>query len=204
MEDPVEYQLAGSTRSGADPDRALSFARALRAILRRDPDIIMIGEMRDTETAQIGVQSALTTATWCCPPCTPTPPPAPSPGWRIWGRALSHHLRGQRRAGPAPGADFMQAVQGRPRGRRDYIEQTGLRRFVSADTLQVFQARGCAACNQTGYAGRTGIHELFVLDDEMHRVIMSGADATLRCTPRPGAGAWSHFTKTACARWCRA
>ena len=62
---------------------------------------------------------------------------------------------------------------------RDYIEQTGLRRFVSGDTLQVFQARGCDACNHTGYAGRTGIHELFVLDDEMHRVIMTGADATL-------------------------
>ena len=62
---------------------------------------------------------------------------------------------------------------------RDYIEQTGLRRWVGEDSLQVFQPGGCAACNHTGYSGRTGIHELFVLDEEMHRVIMSGADATL-------------------------
>jgi general secretion pathway protein E len=62
---------------------------------------------------------------------------------------------------------------------RDYIVQTGLRRFVPEDACQLFRAAGCPACNHTGYAGRTGIHELFVLDNDMHREIMSGADATL-------------------------
>jgi general secretion pathway protein E len=60
-----------------------------------------------------------------------------------------------------------------------YINQTGLRRYVHTDTFMAYQARGCEACMQTGYSGRTGIHELFVLDDEMHRVIMNGADATV-------------------------
>ena len=61
----------------------------------------------------------------------------------------------------------------------EYIHQTGLRRYVETDTLRIYQAQGCEACGQTGYSGRTGIHELFVLDEDMHRVIMSGADATM-------------------------
>ena len=58
------------------------------------------------------------------------------------------------------------------------LEQTGLRPFVQADHCTVYQARGCERCMHTGYTGRTGIHELFVLDETMHRVIMEGADAT--------------------------
>jgi general secretion pathway protein E len=58
------------------------------------------------------------------------------------------------------------------------LEQIGLGMFVAADHCTVYQAAGCDACMNTGYAGRTGIHELFVLDDTMHRVIMEGVDAT--------------------------
>ncbi len=61
----------------------------------------------------------------------------------------------------------------------DYLEQTGLARFMAPGSNTVFRAAGCDDCMQSGYSGRTGIHELFTLDDQMHRVIMSGADATL-------------------------
>ena len=179
VEDPVEYQLAGVNQIQVQTQISLSFARALRAILRQDPDIIMIGEMRDTETAQIGVQSALTGHLVLSTLHTNT---AASAITRLEDMGVERYLITSAVNGVLAQRLVRtlckQCKEAHEVG-RDYIEQTGLRRFVSADTLQVFQARGCAACNQTGYAGRTGIHELFVLDDEMHRVIMSGADATL-------------------------
>ena len=58
------------------------------------------------------------------------------------------------------------------------LKQIGLDAYVDGDSCTIYQAAGCDACLQSGYSGRTGIHELFVLDDNMHRVIMSGADAT--------------------------
>jgi len=179
VEDPVEYQLQGVNQIQVQAQISLSFARALRAILRQDPDIIMIGEMRDTETAQIGVQSALTGHLVLSTLHTNT---AASAITRLEDMGVERYL-------------ITSAVNGVLAQRlvrtlcrhckqphevgRDYIVQTGLRRFVKEDTCQLFKAAGCDACNHTGYAGRTGIHELFVLDEEMHRVIMSGADATL-------------------------
>ena len=179
VEDPVEYQLQGVNQIQVQSQISLSFARALRAILRQDPDIIMIGEMRDTETAQIGVQSALTGHLVLSTLHTNT---AASAITRLEDMGVERYL-------------ITSAVNGVLAQRllrtlckhckvahevgRDYIVQTGLRRFVEGDSCQLYQAQGCAQCNNTGYAGRTGIHELFVLDEEMHRVIMSGADATL-------------------------
>jgi general secretion pathway protein E len=61
----------------------------------------------------------------------------------------------------------------------EYIEQSGIKRFMPADSRTVYQAGGCGDCAHTGYSGRTSIHELFVLDEVMHGEIMSGADATL-------------------------
>ena len=179
VEDPVEYQLQGVNQIQVQSQISLNFARALRAILRQDPDIIMIGEMRDTETAQIGVQSALTGHLVLSTLHTNT---AASAITRLEDMGVERYL-------------ITSAVNGVLAQRlvrtlcrhckvahevgRDYIVQTGLRRYVPGDSCQLFRAGGCAACNHTGYAGRTGIHELFVLDAEMHRVIMSGADATL-------------------------
>jgi general secretion pathway protein E len=179
VEDPVEYQLQGVNQIQVQSQISLNFARALRAILRQDPDIIMIGEMRDTETAQIGVQSALTGHLVLSTLHTNT---AASAITRLEDMGVERYL-------------ITSAVNGVLAQRlvrtlcrhckvahevgRDYIVQTGLRRYVQGDSCQLFRAGGCAACNHTGYAGRTGIHELFVLDAEMHRVIMSGADATL-------------------------
>ena len=179
VEDPVEYQLQGVNQIQVQAQISLSFARALRAILRQDPDIIMIGEMRDTETAQIGVQSALTGHLVLSTLHTNT---AASAITRLEDMGVERYLI----TSAVNGVLAQRLVRTLCRHckaphevARDYIVQTGLRRFVKEDTCQLFHAVGCDACNHTGYAGRTGIHELFVLDDEMHRVIMSGADATL-------------------------
>ena len=179
VEDPVEYQLQGVNQIQVQAQISLSFARALRAILRQDPDIIMIGEMRDTETAQIGVQSALTGHLVLSTLHTNT---AASAITRLEDMGIERYLITSSVNGVLAQRLVRtlckQCKEPQTVG-RDYIEQTGLRRFVSGDTQQVFHAGGCPACNHTGYSGRTGIHELFVLDEEMHRVIMSGADATL-------------------------
>jgi general secretion pathway protein E len=179
VEDPVEYQLQGVNQIQVQSQIDLSFARALRAILRQDPDIIMIGEMRDTETAQIGVQSALTGHLVLSTLHTNTAAGAIT---RLEDMGVERYLI----SSSVNGVLAQRLVRTLCTDCRepveldlDTLQQTGLGRFMPPGERTVYRAAGCEACMQTGYAGRTGIHELFVLDDEMHRVIMSGADATL-------------------------
>jgi general secretion pathway protein E len=179
VEDPVEYQLQGVNQIQVQPQIELDFARSLRAILRQDPDIIMIGEMRDTETAQIGVQSALTGHLVLSTLHTNT---AASAITRLEDMGVERYLITSSVNGVLAQRlvrSLCKSCKAPVELDKAYINQTGLRRYVETDTCVVYQATGCEACMQTGYAGRTGIHELFVLDDEMHRVIMSGADATV-------------------------
>ncbi|WP_398304320.1 type II secretion system ATPase GspE [Zoogloea sp.] len=177
VEDPVEYQLGGINQIQVHPQIGLSFANALRAILRQDPDIIMIGEMRDGETAQIAVQSALTGHLVLSTLHTNT---AAGAVIRLQDMGLERYLitssvngvlaqRLVRRlctACKAP-VDLDESV----------LERSGLKRFMGGST-RVYNPVGCPACRQTGYSGRTGIHELFVLGESMHQAIISGADAT--------------------------
>jgi general secretion pathway protein E len=179
VEDPVEYQLQGVNQIQVQSQIKLDFSRALRAILRQDPDIIMIGEMRDTETAKIGVQSALTGHLVLSTLHTNT---AASAITRLEDMGVERYLI----TSSVNGVLAQRLVRTLCDHCREpvelenaYINQTGLRRYVQTETFVAYQARGCAACMHTGYSGRTGIHELFVLDDEMHRVIMDGADATV-------------------------
>ena len=179
VEDPVEYQLQGVNQIQVQAQIDLSFARSLRAILRQDPDIIMIGEMRDTETAQIGVQSALTGHLVLSTLHTNT---AASAITRLEDMGVERYLI----TSSVNGVLAQRLVRSLCKQCKEpievdqaYINQTGLRRYVEGATQTIYQARGCDACMHTGYAGRTGIHELFVLDDAMHRVIMGGADATV-------------------------
>ena len=185
VEDPVEYQLQGINQIQVKPQIELNFARALRSILRQDPDIIMIGEMRDTETAQIGVQSALT------------------------GHLVLSTLHTNSAAGAITRLEDMgverylitTAVNGVLAQRlvrtlcdhcREPVELSeeelrayGLMRFFDPAQHGIYRATGCDQCQQTGYRGRTGIHELFVMDGAMHAAILDGADATtLHATAR--------------------
>jgi general secretion pathway protein E len=139
----------------------------------------MIGEMRDTETAQIGVQSALTGHLVLSTLHTNTAAGAIT---RLEDMGVERYLI----TSSVNGVLAQRLVRTLCKSckepvelSRDYIEQVGMSRFMQGDSRTVYRAAGCEECMQTGYAGRTGIHELFTLDDEMHRVIMSGADATL-------------------------
>ncbi|TYC60121.1 type II secretion system protein GspE [Zoogloea oleivorans] len=178
VEDPVEYQLGGINQIQVHPQIGLSFASALRAILRQDPDIIMIGEMRDGETAQIAVQSALTGHLVLSTLHTNT---AAGAVIRLQDMGLERYL-------------ITSAVNGVLAQRlvrklceackvpvdldEQVLQRSGLKRFMPPGSYRVFNPQGCPACRQTGYVGRTGIHELFVLGESMHKAIISGADAT--------------------------
>ncbi|KON79857.2 ATPase, T2SS/T4P/T4SS family [Azoarcus sp. PA01] len=177
VEDPVEYQLSGINQVHVQPQIGLTFAHALRSILRQDPDIIMIGEMRDGETAQIAVQSALTGHLVLSTLHTNT---AVGAIIRLEDMGVERYLitstvngvlsqRLVRQLCPhckVP-VDLPAAT----------IESSGLGRFVGGGAGKTYAARGCPQCKDTGYLGRTSIHELFVLDDAAHEIILSGADA---------------------------
>jgi general secretion pathway protein E len=179
VEDPVEYQLTGVNQIQVQAQIELNFALALRSILRQDPDIIMIGEMRDTETAQIGVQSALTGHLVLSTLHTNT---AASAITRLEDMGIERYLITSSVNGVLAQRlvrTLCEDCKTPMELTEKHIDQLGVRQFLESDNRTVYQARGCKACMETGYKGRTSIHELFVLDDEMHRVIMNGSDATL-------------------------
>ncbi|MBV8620759.1 MAG: Flp pilus assembly complex ATPase component TadA [Curvibacter sp.] len=177
VEDPVEYQLEGINQIQVHPQINLTFASALRSILRQDPDIIMIGEMRDGETAQIAVQSALTGHLVLSTLHTNTAAGAVIrmkdmgvEGYLITSsvngvlaqrlvRTLCRHCK----APELPSAELRAS--------------TGLHRFSEAGQ-PIYKAVGCDQCRGSGYQGRTGIHELLVLDETMRRAIVAGQDAS--------------------------
>jgi general secretion pathway protein E len=176
VEDPVEYQLEGINQIQVHPQINLTFANALRSILRQDPDIIMIGEMRDGETAQIAVQSALTGHLVLSTLHTNT---AAGAVIRMQDMGVESYLI----TSSVNGVLAQRLVRTlcnhckQPYERGAHVrETTGLARF--ADSGQpIYRAVGCGQCRQSGYRGRTGIHELFVLDEPMRRAIIEGRDA---------------------------
>jgi len=178
VEDPVEYQLRGINQIQVQNQIELTFARALRSILRQDPDIIMIGEMRDGETAQIGVQAALTGHLVLSTLHTNTAAGAIT---RLEDMGVERYLI----TSAVNGVLAQRLVRTLCRECCEPVElsagalaDAGLTRFMPAGQRQIFRAIGCPACKETGYRGRSAIHELFALDQAMHQAILDGADAT--------------------------
>jgi general secretion pathway protein E len=152
---------------------------ALRSILRQDPDIIMIGEMRDGETAQIGVQSALTGHLVLSTLHTNTAAAAIT---RLEDMGVERYLITSSVNGVLAQRlvrKLCEACRVAVEPSDEVLEGYGLRRFMPAEDAPIYEAGGCDACKHTGYKGRTGIHELFVLDKKMHSAILDGADATI-------------------------
>ena len=177
VEDPVEYQLAGVNQIQVQAQIELSFARALRAILRQDPDIIMIGEMRDTETAQIGVQSALTGHLVLSTLHTNTAAGAIT---RLEDMGIERYLITSSVNGVLA-QRLLRTLCPHCKTPRELsataMAQYGIKRFMPPGATRVYEAGGCVHCLHSGYTGRTAIHELFMLDEDVRRVIHAGADA---------------------------
>ena len=156
VEDPIEYELAGIGQTQVNPKIDLTFAKALRAILRQDPDVIMIGEIRDFETAQIAIQASLTGHLVLATLHTND---APSAVTRLIDMGVEPFLLSSfaaRRAGAAAGAQAVPALQ-------------------EADERGRYHPVGCAECGKSGYKGRTGVYELMVVDDKVRALIHSRA-----------------------------
>jgi len=174
VEDPIEYALDGVAQTQVNPRIELDFARALRAILRQDPDVIMIGEIRDLETAQIAVQASLTGHLVLATLHTND---AGSAVTRLADMGVEPYLL----------ASSLRAVLAQrlvrtlcPVCRRSQPPSTGEAKLLTelglAPAQPVWSAPGCEACNHLGHRGRTGVYELLRVDDAIRRDIHDGAN----------------------------
>ena len=178
IEDPVEYKLSGYSQIEVKPKVGLTFANALRSVLRQDPDVIMVGEMRDTETAQIAIQSALTGHLVFSTVHTNS---APATITRLIDMGIEPFLvsssiigvlaqRLVRRICP----DCRKSYQPHPEQLRELgIKEVSLRKL----DRRFFRGDGCDNCRQTGYRGRIGIHELLVMSEGVKNTILESSDS---------------------------
>ncbi|MBM3492899.1 MAG: type II secretion system protein GspE [Armatimonadetes bacterium] len=175
IEDPIEYQLAGITQVQVNKKAGLTFGGALRSFLRQDPDIIMVGEMRDLETAEIAIESALTGHLVLSTLHTND---APSAVIRMVDMGVEPYLISATVIGVLAQRLCRKICQ---HCKESYEENAGyLRRFgykpESADqTVTLSRGRGCEACRQTGFRGRLGIYSFLRMNDEIAELIVRRA-----------------------------
>lgn len=172
VEDPIEFDLQGIGQTQVNPRVDMTFARGLRAILRQDPDVVMVGEIRDIETAQIGVQASLTGHLVLSTLHTNTAAGAIT---RLEDMGIEPFLLS---------SSLLAVLSQRlvrtlcPDCKEAHLpsEQEcvilGLK--PAKNKKQIYRPRGCAACNQTGYRGRTGIHELLIVDEQIRDIMHNG------------------------------
>ncbi|MFA5984562.1 MAG: type II secretion system ATPase GspE [Methylococcaceae bacterium] len=177
IEDPVEYQLEGINQIQAKPQIGLTFASALRSIVRQDPDVIMIGEMRDLETAKIAVQSALTGHLVLSTLHTND---AAGGITRLLDMGLEEYLL----TSTVNGILAQRLVRKLcPHCKQSYeapdevVEDRKLRRFVPEGNIVLYRPVGCNACGGLGYRGRLAILEFLAMTDTIRRLVMTHAEA---------------------------
>jgi general secretion pathway protein E len=178
VEDPVEYQLRGVNQIQVKPAIGLSFANALRSIVRQDPDVILIGEIRDAETAEIAVQSALTGHLVLSTLHTND---APSAITRLIDMGLEDYLLSSTIIGILAQRLVRVAC---PHCREPYIPSPSVLRElkmegVSAPASALFEVKGCEHCSHTGYWGRNGIFEFLKMTDEIQSLILGKKDSNI-------------------------
>jgi general secretion pathway protein E len=178
VEDPVEYQLKGIGQIHVNPKIGLTFASGLRSILRQDPDVIMVGEIRDVETAEIAIQASLTGHLVLSTLHTND---APSAIVRLIDMGVEPFLV----------ASSLMAVLAQrlvrvicPHCRepyepseleRSYFSEPGV--VPTASSITLYRGRGCGKCGGSGYLGRTGIFEFLVIDDSLRQMITGKTDS---------------------------
>ena len=178
IEDPVEYQLEGIGQMQVQPKIDFTFARGLRATLRQDPDVVLVGEIRDLETAEIAVQASLTGHLVFSTVHTND---AASTFTRMIDMGVEPFLLSSSVIGVL--AQRLIRVLCRdcrvPHKPTDLeIEQLGLTRSdPRLKTATFFTAKGCPECRMSGYSGRSGLHELMVPNDEVKRLVVHKSDA---------------------------
>ena len=168
IEDPVEYQMDGINQIHVNPAIGLTFATGIRHIVRQDPDVIMIGEIRDRETADIAIRSALTGHFVFSTLHTND---APSAVTRLTDMGVENYLI----------SSSVVAVLAQRLVRvicHQCKESAGRSLTPFGNEIETFRGAGCEVCTGSGYRGRAGIFELMELNDELRQLIMANADAS--------------------------
>ena len=184
VENPVEYQLEGINQIHVNDKVGLTFAAGLKTMMRQDPDIIMVGEIRDTETAEVSIQASLTGHMVFSTIHTNDAPGAIN---RLLDMGIEDYLLVSTLLGVL-GQRLVRLIC--KHCKEPYIPDMGFHkhiiRFVDDPTeVPFYRGKGCKACGGTGYKGRLGIYELFVMDDEIRHRVMDRPDiAQLRALAR--------------------
>jgi type IV pilus assembly protein PilB len=172
VEDPVEYNLEYCNQVQVNEKTGLTFSGALRSLLRQDPDIIMVGEIRDQETARIAVQAALTGHLVLSTLHTND---APSSVSRLVNIGIEPYLI----AASLNGILAQRLVRRIcPDCKENFEAPDNLRKYLDRAQIEpheLMHGRGCDTCRDSGYSGRCGIHELLVVDDEFRQIINTDA-----------------------------
>jgi general secretion pathway protein E len=171
VEDPIEYQLKGIGQIQVNPKIGLTFASGLRSILRQDPDVIMVGEIRDLETAEMAMQASLTGHLVLSTLHTND---APSALVRLIDMGIEPFLV----------ASSLTVVLAQrlvrticPHCKVPYLPSDSEQSYFSAPPGNLYRGAGCEKCNDKGYFGRTGIFELLVIDNEIRPMITDKVDS---------------------------
>ncbi len=176
VEDPVEYQLPGINQIQVNPKIELTFAAGLRSILRQDPDVVMIGEIRDKETAEIAIQASLTGHLVISTLHTND---SASSATRLIDMGVEPFLV----ASSVVGIIAQRLVRTMCKTCREKYDPSDfelLQLGVKREQLvgkSIYRAKACAACLNTGYTGRMGVHEIMMMDDDIRALIMRNVDA---------------------------
>jgi general secretion pathway protein E len=180
IEDPVEYQLWGIGQIQVNPKIGLTFAHGLRSVLRHDPDVILVGEIRDAETAEIAIQSALTGHLVFSTLHTND---AASAVTRLVDMGIEPFLV----------SSVVRAIVAQrlirvicPECKEGYVPEAEALREVGIVPEQleggmVYRGKGCPACSETGYRGRTAIYEILIVSDAIRHLILKKDDSTSIC-----------------------
>ncbi|MDQ3850825.1 MAG: GspE/PulE family protein [Actinomycetota bacterium] len=174
IEDPVEYQIAGITQVPVHPRAGLTFATGLRSMMRADPDVIMVGEIRDRETAQIAVEAALTGHLVLSTLHTNDAPTAVT---RLTEMGIEPFLLGS--AVECVVAQRLARVLCAHCKRRAILDASMLRAhgYVATLDVEAYEPVGCARCAHTGYKGRIGLFEVMPVTDALRSLIVARAPA---------------------------
>ncbi len=178
VEDPIEYDLPGISQTQVNSAIGMNFARALRSILRQDPDVIMIGEIRDQETAQVAIQASLTGHLVLSTLHTND---ACSSVTRLLDMGVEPYLL----ASSLLGVIAQRLVRLACPACVEHVpvsavlsDRKGARRTLPEGIQTLSRARGCAACNGSGYSGRSGVYEVLMMDDALKKLTHDRAAET--------------------------
>jgi type IV pilus assembly protein PilB len=168
VEDPVEATIDGINQIQVNPKAKLTFASALRSILRQDPNIIMIGEIRDGETAEIAIRASITGHLVVSTIHTNS---AASSVTRLLDMGIESYLLADSLIGVIAQRLIRKLCNKCKKKRKATMEEKVMLEINPEEDLDIYEPKGCPMCNNTGYIGRTGVYEIMVITSEIKHII---------------------------------